>query len=249
MQETQVRSLGREDLLEKEMATHSSILAWKIPRMEEPGRLQSMGSQRVRQDWATSLHYENVYQMGSKWNSKCEIISLVTQRVKNLPAMREAWVWSLGREDLMEGEMATHSCILAWEIPWREEPDGLSPCGLKESYMNEWLTLSHKLVETISAYLYIRAKVISKHKSNKTNYEQKLISFEYPAVNFSFTWTFDYLEIFVYILRLYCLNTLSSRYQNLTFTLVKSIYQLLLKSPIINNLIVTSGKYHNPLLI
>ena len=48
MQETWVQSLGREDLLEKEMATHSSILAWKIPWMEEPGRLQSMGSQRVR---------------------------------------------------------------------------------------------------------------------------------------------------------------------------------------------------------
>ena len=41
MRETQVRSLGREDPLEKEMATHSSILAWKIPRTEEPGRLQS----------------------------------------------------------------------------------------------------------------------------------------------------------------------------------------------------------------
>ena len=47
MQETGVQSLGQEDLLEKEMATHSSILAWKIPWMEEPGRLQSMGSQRV----------------------------------------------------------------------------------------------------------------------------------------------------------------------------------------------------------
>ena len=50
MQETQVQSLGRDDLLEKEMATHSSILAWKIPWTEEPGRLHSMGSQRVRQD-------------------------------------------------------------------------------------------------------------------------------------------------------------------------------------------------------
>ena len=48
MQEIQVRSLGWEDPLEKEMATHSSTLAWKIPWMEEPGRLQSMGSQRVR---------------------------------------------------------------------------------------------------------------------------------------------------------------------------------------------------------
>ena len=47
MQETWVRSLGWEELLEKEMATHSSILAWKIPWTEEPGRLQSIGSQRV----------------------------------------------------------------------------------------------------------------------------------------------------------------------------------------------------------
>ena len=45
--ETWVQFLGWEDLLEKEMATHSSILAWKIPWTEEPGRLQSMGSQRV----------------------------------------------------------------------------------------------------------------------------------------------------------------------------------------------------------
>ena len=52
-----VRSLGGEDPLEKEMATHSSILGWKIPQMEKHGRLQSMGSQRVGHDWATSLHF------------------------------------------------------------------------------------------------------------------------------------------------------------------------------------------------
>ena len=50
MRETGVRSLGWEDLLEKEMATHSSIHAWKIPWIEEPGGLQTMGSQRVRHD-------------------------------------------------------------------------------------------------------------------------------------------------------------------------------------------------------
>ena len=53
--ETWVWSLGREDPLEKKMATHSSTLAWKIPWTEEPGRLRSMGSQRVGHDWATSL--------------------------------------------------------------------------------------------------------------------------------------------------------------------------------------------------
>ena len=50
MQETRVRSLGQEDTLEKEMAPHSSTLAWKTPWMEECGRLQSMGSQRVGHD-------------------------------------------------------------------------------------------------------------------------------------------------------------------------------------------------------
>ena len=54
MHEPWVQSLGREDLLEKEMAIHSSILSWKIPWMEEPGRLHSIGSQRVGHDWMTS---------------------------------------------------------------------------------------------------------------------------------------------------------------------------------------------------
>ena len=56
MQETQVWSLGWEDPLEKGMATHSSILAWRIPRTEEPGGLHSTGSQRVRHDWATNTN-------------------------------------------------------------------------------------------------------------------------------------------------------------------------------------------------
>ena len=55
MQETQVRSLGWEDLLEKETAIHSSTLTWRIPWMEEPGRLHPMGSQRDGHNGATSL--------------------------------------------------------------------------------------------------------------------------------------------------------------------------------------------------
>ena len=51
--------------------------------------------------------------------------SLVAQTVKNPPAMQETWVRSLGREDLLEKEMAAHSSILAWRIPWTEEPGGL----------------------------------------------------------------------------------------------------------------------------
>ena len=55
--------------------------------------------------------------------------SLVAQRLKHLPAIWETWVQSLGWEDSLEKEMATHSSILAWRIPWTEEPGGLQSMG------------------------------------------------------------------------------------------------------------------------
>ena len=61
MRETWVWSLGQEDPLEKEMETHSSILAWRIPWMEEPGGLQYTGLQRVRHNWATSFHFISLH--------------------------------------------------------------------------------------------------------------------------------------------------------------------------------------------
>ena len=57
MREIQVQSLGQEVPLEKELATNSSIFAWRIPQTEEPGGLQFMGVPRVRHDWATNTHY------------------------------------------------------------------------------------------------------------------------------------------------------------------------------------------------
>ena len=57
--------------------------------------------------------------------------SLVAQTAKRLPIMRETWVQSLGWEDLLEKEMATHSSILVWKIPWTEEPIGLQNMGLQ----------------------------------------------------------------------------------------------------------------------
>ena len=69
-------------------------------------------------------------------------VSLVAQMVKHLPTMWETGVQSLGREDLLEKEMATHSSILAWKIPWTEEPVGYSPWGRKESDTAEWLHFS-----------------------------------------------------------------------------------------------------------
>ena len=57
------------------------------------------------------------------------VASLVAQRLKRLPAMRDAWVQSLGWEDPLEKAMAPHSSILAWRIPWMEEPGGLQSLG------------------------------------------------------------------------------------------------------------------------
>ena len=73
MQEIWVRPLGQEDPLEKEMAAHTSTLAGKIPWMEETGRLQSMGSQKVRHDWATSLSLSLnfIEKKYIHWNSQC----------------------------------------------------------------------------------------------------------------------------------------------------------------------------------
>ena len=134
MRETRVRSLGQEDSLEKEMATHSSTLAWRIPWREEPDGLQSMGSQRVGHDWAASLSL-------SLWFLYLWA-SLVAQRLKHLPAMWETWVQSLGWEDPLEKERATHSSILAWRTPWREEPNGLQSMG-SQIVGHDWVNSLH----------------------------------------------------------------------------------------------------------
>ena len=258
MRESWVWSLDREDPLEKEMIYYSSTLAWKIPWMEEPPRLQFMRLQRVGHDWMTSLfsqHFsvnessccsvtkscltlwdqaplslsishslltfmsielvmltisssaalffclqsfpasgsfpmsqlcesgdqslgasasilpkniQNWFPLGlidlisleSKGpsnllqyhNLKASILwcsafrwlgaSLVAQRLKHLPGMRETWVLSLGRENPLEKEMATHSSILPWRTPWTEEPGRLQSMG-SQGVGHDWATSRH----------------------------------------------------------------------------------------------------------
>ena len=91
VQETWVRSLGQEDLLEKEMATHSSILAWKIPWMEKPGRLQSMGSQRVGHERVTSLSHKINYGpklkiLSFSWSTVCSLTTTEINRASGVRA-------------------------------------------------------------------------------------------------------------------------------------------------------------------
>ena len=93
-----------------------------VQTVKSPGEFHGLyrlwGSQRVRYAWAT----------------------FTAQTVKCLPAMWETRVWSLGREDPLEEEMAAHSSILAWEISWTERLSDYSPKGCKESDTVEWLT-------------------------------------------------------------------------------------------------------------
>ena len=84
MQETLVPSLGQEDRLEEEMATHSSILAWKIPWTEEPGVLQSMGLQRVGHDWVINTYPQEakLKEVGSKEVAQIIILLLIELKIR-----------------------------------------------------------------------------------------------------------------------------------------------------------------------
>ena len=118
-------------ILEKEMATHSSVLAWRIPGTGEPGGLPSMGSHRVGHDWsdlaaALQQHSFTVIYISIGFPGGSV--------VKNLPAKQETRVRFLGREDPPEKEMATHSSILAWKIPQTEEAGGLY--GVAKSWLS-----------------------------------------------------------------------------------------------------------------
>ena len=97
MWETWVWSLGQEDPLEEGMATHSSTLAWKIPWTEEPGRLQSMGSQRVRDDWATSLSLNHILlkilQSFQSNRKEFQIQITFTSAIKMLNNVKTSIIW------------------------------------------------------------------------------------------------------------------------------------------------------------
>ena len=155
IKETQVWSLGREDPLEEAMATHSSILAWRIPWTEELGGLQSIGSQRVRHDWS---NLEQQSTMGEV--EYISLLALITNTVVNSlniylsyqilrysVASSASYLFFHSLHGVAksrirlsdfpftfhfhasEKEMATHSRILAWRIPGTGEPGGLTSMG------------------------------------------------------------------------------------------------------------------------
>ena len=111
--------------------------------------------------------------------------SLVAQRLKRLPAMRETWVQSLGQEDPLEKEMATHSSILAWRIPWMEEPGGLQSTG-SQRVIQDLATEQHTPHPhwTILAWRFFRSQ--SKQNQN-SEFKVFLSWFQSPHFTLS-TW-------------------------------------------------------------
>ena len=103
------------------------------------------------QTWYGKVDYLDAQEAGKWWMWGWEAIegsfeqqraSLAAQRVKNLPAMQETWVWSLGWQDPLEKGMATHSSILAWRIPWTEEPGDLQAMR-SQRVRHDWATHTH----------------------------------------------------------------------------------------------------------
>ena len=107
----------------------------------------------------TSLILKTVLSKVENYIYQMLLCALVAQSVKDPPAMWETWVWSLGWEDPLEKEMAIHSSIPAWEIPWTEEPGGLQSMGLQR-VGHDWVT-KHS---TVCSALY--TFIISRNSSN-----------------------------------------------------------------------------------
>ena len=111
-----------------------------------------MGSRRVRHDWAT-------FTFSFTW------VSLVAKMVKRLPAMQDTQVQSLGWEDPLDKEMATHSSILAWKIPWSEKPDKLQSMGSQRVQHD-----SQKWLHFCMLFIYVWMSVITYYgKCQKEN--------------------------------------------------------------------------------
>ena len=141
MWETRVWSLGLEDPLEKEMATHVSIRAWEIPWTEDPGQIQSMGLQRVQHTWVTETHKET-YTMGYHLAmSKKDILPLAT-------------TW-MNREDIMPSEIS------------QTEKDKYCMLSHSESRKVELMEAWNRMVVTKTQ----RRREKGKHWSQSTNFQ------------------------------------------------------------------------------
>ena len=144
MQEMRVWSLGWKDPLEKEMTTHSSILAWRIPWAEEPGRLQSMRSQRIRHNWATKHFSQNLPEFSvtcplpaSAWGGSGPFLLTESSQAQNRKVLSLHSWWGSA---LLKGQNASVQkpnskpeksplCLLACVSEEPQDPSGTSHVG------------------------------------------------------------------------------------------------------------------------
>ena len=137
---------GWEDPLEKEMAIHSSTLAWKIPWTEEPDRLQSMGSQRVGHDWATELNWTeqlNRTELSTKTENKCRYILLVFYSHIHIKIIIFLLFFCMLPQSLcrMEKEKWSHSVVSDCD-PMDCSLSGSSIHGIFQARVLEWIAIS-----------------------------------------------------------------------------------------------------------
>ena len=116
----------------------------------KPGVLQSMGSQRVRHNWVTELNWTELSTL--KWGFPGGSGS------KEPVCNDWDWVWSLGQEDPLEKEMATHSSVLAWRIPWTEEPGRLQSMG-SQNVRHNWATKTSLLLSLYSSMIHFYKEI------------------------------------------------------------------------------------------
>ena len=133
------RDFSFESTLEKEVATHSSILAWEIPLTEEPGGLQSMGPQRVRHDWATSLSFTFFVRPYGLWPSRSSVNLILQARTLEWVAIAfsNAWKWNVKEKSL--------SRVWLFGTPWTAAYQALPSMGFFQARVLEWGAIAFSL--------------------------------------------------------------------------------------------------------
>ena len=141
-QKTQVRCLGQEDPLEKEMASHSSILGWRIPRTEEPGGLQSMGSQSVGHEWSglarTHTNLSFSYILSLRLSSICDVRCLgVLFKASSWWVRMVTFSKALILQEALKTESVSHlTAFLLWA--WMKSPRHTLHSLILHSYITVW---------------------------------------------------------------------------------------------------------------
>ena len=121
---------------------------WILEKMSFSSKISNLSQSSNFSSIIASIIFLKLIALVHTW------VSLLSQILKNLLAMQETWVWSLGQEDSLEKGIATHSNILAWEIPWTEKHGRLySLWGCKESDTTDWLS-THTHLETILYFTF-----------------------------------------------------------------------------------------------